>query len=197
LNIGTSLSKLDWTYLYQAGTEKQYDYPLLSYTFSTGLEYWEHKHFSISSDLLLYKSGGKYSEAEKNTNFVFNSPEKISITNLSLGSSFNFTPINKKLKLQFSIGPRIDYIIGGKKNAPYDWIDKSNGLNKFNFGFSAEVGLYYNLKEYVLGINSQYLQRLRKIAEVQGSYSPGLSTGGVDASEKVMVFGFSIGYHLK
>lgn len=198
LKLGTSLSKLGLTYIYQAGTEQQYDDPLLSYALSTGVEYLQHKYFSISSDLLLYKSGGKYSTDEMNTNFVFISPDKISVSYLSLGSSFNFDPINNKYKLQLSFGPRLDYIIGGVKNEPYNWIDKANGLNKLNYGFTAGAGLFYNLNEYVLGVEAQYLYRLRKLSELKGSFNQGAtSTGGVDATEQVVLFGFSFGYRFK
>jgi hypothetical protein len=197
LNLGTSLSKLDWKYIYQEGYEQQYDDPLLSYAFSTGVEYLEQKYYSISSDLLFYRSGGNYSEEELNTNFVFNSPEMISVSYLSLGSSFNYNPLNNNFKLQLSLGPRIDYIISGTKNEPYNWIDEGNGLNKFNFGFTAGVGLYYNIDDYVFGLNAQYLYRFKKLADLEPSDAPQYTYGGAVATEEVILFGVSLGYLLK
>jgi hypothetical protein len=197
LNLGTSLSKLDWNYIYQEGNEQQYHDPLLGYALSTGVEYLEHKYYSVSSDLSFYKSGGKYSSEELNSNFVFESPSKISVSYLSLSSSFNVNPINNKFRLQLSAGPRIDYIIGGVKKDPYAWIDERDGLNKLNYGINMGIGLYYNLDKYIFGINSQYLLRMRKLADLQPSLNPGLSFGGVRASEQIFLLGFSLGYHIQ
>lgn len=196
-NAGTSYSKLDWKYIGQTGEEQQYKDPIVGYSFSAGMEYLEHKYYSLSSDLLFYKSGGQYSAEELNTSFTFLSPEKISVSYLSFGSSFNFNPINNKFRLQLSLGPRADYIVSGAKESPYDWIDQRDGLNKLNFGFTAGIGFFYNTDNYIVGINSQYLNRMRKLADLQPSENPGLSYGGVEATEQIFLFGISFGYHIK
>ena len=189
-NIGTSVSKLDWLYYDGQISEKYYENPRLGYLLSAGLEYLEHTYFSVSSDVLMYNCGGKNSSEEKTDPFRFLGPDKIAASYLALGSAFNFNPINNTFKLQFSIGPRIDYMIFGSKNAPFDWIDKSKGLNKFNYGVTAGVGLYYDINKYIVGVNTQYLYRVKKLAEVH-------NTPAVDATEQVFVIGFSFGYRLK
>jgi len=194
---GTSFSKLDWKYIGEAGEEKQYEDPVTSYSFLAGMEYLEHKYYSLSSDLLMYKSGGQYSEQELNSNFIFVSPEKISLSYLSFGTSFNFNPVNNKFRLQLSLGPRVDYIVSGSKESPYDWIDQRDGLTKFNFGITAGIGFYYNMEKYIFGINSQYLNRMKKLADLQPSENPGLSYGGVEATEQIFLLGISFGYRIK
>jgi hypothetical protein len=84
-------------------------------------------------------------------------------------------------------------MVSGSKKAPYDWVENSHGLNKFNFGVTAGVGLYYDLNKYIVGINSQYLYRVKRLAEVQATYD----SPGVEATEQVIVFGFSFGYRFK
>jgi len=64
--VGVSYSKLDWNYLYP-WKEKQYADPLYGFSFSAGMGYLEKKKFSLSSDLSIYKSGGKYSKEEQNS----------------------------------------------------------------------------------------------------------------------------------
>jgi hypothetical protein len=193
LNLGISVSKLDWQYYDGGGSETYYEDPHYGYSLSAGMEYLEHKYFSVSSDMLLYNSGGKYSSEDKRITFSLMGPEKISFSYLAFGSAFNFNPINNKFKVQLSIGPRIEYMIYGSKKAPFDWIDKSNGLNKFNYGVTAGAGLYYELKKYTVGVNAQYLYRVKKLAEVHATYD----SPGVEATEQVIVFGFSFGYRLK
>jgi hypothetical protein len=193
LKLGPSVSKLDWLYYDGQISEKYYENPRLGYFLSSGLEYIEHKYFSVTSDVLLYNCGGQNSSEHTTGPFRLMGPEKISVSYLALGSAFNFNPINNKFKVQLSIGPRIDYMIFVSKKAPFDWIDKSKGLNKFNYGVTAGVGLYYDIKKYIVGINAQYLYRVKKLAEVQATYD----SPGVKATEQVIVFGFSFGYRFK
>ena len=193
LNPGSSVSKLDWLYYDGQISEKYYENPRLGYSLSVGLEYIEHKYFSVSSDVLIYNCGGENSSEVKTDPFRLMGPEKISVSYLALGSAFNFNPINNKFKVQLSIGPRIEYMIYGSKKEPYKWIDNSKGLNKFNYGVTAGAGLYYDIKKYIVGINAQYLYRIKKLAEVQATYD----SPGVDATEQVIIFGFSFGYRLK
>lgn len=193
LNLGPSVSKLDWLYYDGQISEKYYENPRLGYLLSAGLEYLEHKYFSVSSDILMYSCGGKNSSEVKTDPFRNLGPEKISASYLALGSAFNFNPINNKFKVQLSVGPRIEYMIIGSKKAPYDIIDYSHGLNKFNYGITGGLGLYYDLNKYIVGVNAQYLYKVKKLAEEPTYYN----LFAVDATEQVMVFGFSFGYRFK
>ena len=193
-NLGSSLSKLDWLYYDGQVSEKYYENPILGYSLSAGIEYLEHKYFSVSSDILMYSCGGKYSIEDKTGPFKHMGPERISASYLALGSSFNFYPVNNKFKVQLSVGPRIEYMIIGTKEGPYNWIENSHGLTRFNYGVTAGVGLYYEIEKYVVGINAQYLSRVNDLAAVNATYS----SPGVKATQKqVLLFGFTLGYRLK
>ena len=198
LNLGTSFSKLDWKYVehFHIDDEQQYHDPLQTFTVSAGIEYFEHKYYSITSDLYYYQSGGKYSEEEKNTIHTFKSPDKISISYLSIGSSFNFNPIDNKFKLQLCLGPRVDYIINSASENLH-WIDERNGLNKFNFGFTAGIGFYYSFDKYHIGVKAQYLNRIRKLADIKPAESFPYNESGVIATEQVYLLGISLGYIIK
>jgi hypothetical protein len=194
LNVGASYSKLDFTLNNIDGwTGKYYKAPLLGYSFSTGIEYFEHKFFSLSSDLFFFQSGGKYSKDELNAQYVSSSDHEIAANDLSLGSSFNFNPLNKKLKLQFSLGPRIDYLINGGKIPLYNkWDLNRNGYKKTNFGITTGIGFYYNLHNFVTGINFQYLYKLKKFVESVPTGSPKIPYIGTDAKEHTFSVGISL-----
>lgn len=198
-NAGTSISKLDFSINNIDGySEIQYKAPLLSYAFSGGIEYFEHKFFSISSDLYLYQSGGKYSKDEINTQHVFNFNHTIEATYLSLGSSFNFIPLDKKLKLQISLGPRIDFFLSTGKYSPYrSWDLNRNGLTKVNYGITSGIGLYYKMNKCDVGINMQYLGKSKKVVEADHTNNPQIPLVGTDAKEHTFVAGLSIKFPLR
>ena len=66
LSMGTTYSSLDWTYLNPNGTsQEQYKAPLISYAVGLGVEYMDRGLFSLSSEASFYRSGGQFSDAEK------------------------------------------------------------------------------------------------------------------------------------
>ena len=197
-DAGASSSKLDLKFKFQNITEQHYDDPLLALSFSTGIEYFEHKYFSLSSDLYYYKSGGKYSKEElSNTSFLFIEPSKVSIECLSLGSAFNFYPLNKKFKLQLSLGPKVDYILSSDKKIPFSMIDKCRKMWKFNYGYTAGVGFYYKQNKNIVGINIKYLGRLQKLADQKQSYDQFQYYSGAVSSDQIVMVSLSYGIRLK
>jgi len=198
-NAGTSISKLDLSINNINGyTETQFKAPLLSYMFSGGVEYFEHKFFSISSDLYLYQTGGKYSKDEVNTQHVFNFDHSVEATYLSVGSSFNFIPLDKKLKLQISVGPRIDFFLSTGKYSPYrSWDLNRNGLTKVNYGITSGIGLYYKMNKCEVGIKMQYLGKSKKVVEADHTNNPQIPLIGTDAKEHTFVTALSIKFPLR
>jgi hypothetical protein len=195
IDLGTSYSRLDWKYKDAGWSEKQYNDPILSYSFSAGCEYLEHKLWSLKSDLSYYKSGGQYSSEELDADYIFISAHKISVNYLSLGSYINFFPVNNKFRLQLSVGPRVDFLISGSAKDPYKWIDKYGGLNKLNWGISTGLGLYYKLEKTTVGLNARVLTRMKKLADLEPTYTnPG--NPGAEAKEQVILLGISLGYKL-
>ena len=85
IEAGLSFAKLDMNYRMSGAVTQTYKAPFLAPTFSTGIEYFQHKNFSISLDLYYYDSGGKFSEDEFNNNNR-SLPRHISIWYLSYWS---------------------------------------------------------------------------------------------------------------
>lgn len=197
--LGTSHSNLDWTFLVLDGfKEKQYRKASVGYAANVGIEYLDRKLLSLSSDVYFYKSGGQYTEAEKNANFVFQAPSKVEITYLSLGTCLNINPLNDKFKLQFQLGPRVDFMVKGQKDAPLSWSDDGGGLAKINVGLTGGIGLYYQAGgNMTLGIKGLYLQRFIKLADLEPRLNGQFEYGGASATEQTVLLNLSAGFKLK
>lgn len=191
IEAGLSFAKLDMNYRMSGAVKQIYKAPLLAPTFSTGIEYFQHKNFSISSDLYYYESGGKFSEEEYGNENLY-TPIHISVWYLSYGSAFNFYPLNKKLKLQLSLGPKIDYIRTSESAIPYGWIDKSKKINKFSVGYTTGIGLYYKLNNRAIGVNMKYFGRMQKLSDVRAS-----NNDGFDASDQIFLICLSYKFRFK
>ncbi len=83
IHIGASYSLLNWTYLNPNGiSREQYNAPLIGYAVGLGVEYMDRGLFSLSSDVSFYRSGGQFSDAEKEQRpepgrIGFGDPDKI------------------------------------------------------------------------------------------------------------------------
>lgn len=196
LDLGTSYSKLDWKYRVYSD-EQQYKSPKMGYVLSAGLEYLQKKYISITSNLSIYQTGGKFASDEQINTYDIPSPDKISIEYVSIGSNLNFNPINDKIKLQLSIGPRLDYIIGGINKDPLKWVDKYDGINKLNWGLTAGIGLYYRLRKCDIGLQAQFINHMEKLADLKPVIGQSLLRAGADAKEQIFIMGASLGYKLR
>lgn len=191
--FGTSHSKLDWEFNYIEGhSEKQHIGILTSFGFTGGIEYFEQKYFSFSSELSFFKSGGKRGESE-NTEIQWSKGkmEINSLNNLSLGSYISFVPLNNKFKVQLSLGPRVDILLT-ERNSRFRNIEDNGDLNKINFGLTGGLGIYYCPKKVTYGLRGQYLSRTLKLAD----YKPTEFRAGVVASDRIFLTTFVIGFNL-
>lgn len=192
---GIAYSKLDWNYLDPGNSVKQYKAPITSYSLTVCYEYLEHTYWSIKSDISLYKSGGNLAKGEENLNHSFESDPNISLGYLSAGTYFNYNPLNKKLKIQISCGPRVDKVVRGTDVQPYQWLDSKQALNKMNWGYDAGIEISYIFNYLRIGINNRMRARINDLADLQPTGPNGFL--GVDAKEQVCTSEFCIGYTFK
>ncbi len=169
-NGGISHSKLDFTYkasYYPYDEEKQYKDALIGSSFFIGEEYLKHKIFSLSTEIGIYRAGGEYSSEELNKQLMFDFlPPVLKFEYFSINTCVNFSTLDEKLKLQFQVGPKLDFII--KKN---DSFFSDKGLYRNNvFGFIAGLGIYYKFNKIQLGINGKYIIGKQKISQWSPPY---------------------------
>ena len=197
INPGFTYSKLDFV-IFPGGSEIEfYQDPLFSYGVSAGIEYLERKNYSLTSEILFYQSGGKESGEENHS--VHSKPEdqKAALQYLSLGTYINFNPIDRIIKLQIQLGPRVDYIVGGYTRQPYTGYSNSSKINRVQYGFNAGLGVYYNLEKLVFGLNAKYMHKLSKIIDYEPDRWDGEYAIATEVSDRVFLFGISVGYKLK
>jgi len=197
INGGISHSKLDLTYRAFNDEETKYEDALLGSSFFIGDEYLKQKNFSLSTEIGIYQAGGQYSSEELNKHMMFNSPSILRFKYFSINTCFNFNPLNKKFKLQFQAGPKLDFLI--KKN---DSIFSGNvqfgGLYRNVFGFITGLGIYYQLNKIQFGINGKYIIGEQKISKwIQIDRYGSTNYEGIQASHSTCIFNLSVGYNFK
>lgn len=203
LSIGTTYSSLEWTYLNPNGTSKeQYKAPLIGYAVGLGMEYMDRGLFSFSSDVSFYRSGGQFSDAEKEQRpepgrIGFGDPDEIWVDYAALGTYVNINPINGATKLQFQIGPRVDFLISDTDKDPLKFVESRDGLSNINYGFNLGLGLHRTSAQFDYGLRALWLSRFRKLADLDSAVTPGALFAGVEASEQVFMLQLSLGYRLK
>ncbi len=200
---GISYATLDWTYLNPNGQRtEQYKAPLLGYSVGVGLEYFDKGLFSLSSDLWVYRSGGQFTDTEKEQrpqpgSIGFGDPEQIEVNYAAFSTCANFNPIHGKTKLQVQLEPRIDFLLGGADKDPLRFVDNRDGLSRVNYGFNLGLGLYRVTDKMEYGIQTTWLSRLKKLADLEPAITPDSIFAGVEASEQTFLLQLSLGFKLK
>ncbi len=178
LRAGITHATLDWTYVQLNGSRtEQYKAPLLGYSVGVGAEYFDKGLFSLSSDLWVYRSGGQFTDTEKEQRpepgrVGFGDPEQIQVNYAAFSTCANFNPINGKTKLQLQLGPRIDFLFSGTDKDPLRFVDNRDGLSKVNYGFNLGLGLYKVTEKWEYGLQATWLNRLKKLADLEGAVTP-------------------------
>lgn len=197
LALGPSYSKLDWQFKYHNGELEDF---YLASTFglaaNINFEYLEKKWFSITSNLGYFQSGGQIASHEVHQNWLI-PVTKNSASNFSIGTSFNFIPLNNQLQLMIGIGPRIDYLIPAK-NSAMDVLEED--LNKIQLGLTGSLAVFYKFEKAKIGLSSSYLNRLTKLIDREpttpGNWWESQKLGVKAKDELIMNFQFVIAFQL-
>jgi hypothetical protein len=158
--------------------------------------------FSLSSDVSFYRSGGQLSDTEKEQRpqpgrIGFGDPDEIRVDYAALGTYVNINPLNGATKLQFQIGPRVDFLISDTDQAPLKFVERRDGLSNINYGLNLGLGLHRVSEQFEYGLRALWLSRFRKLADLDSAVTPGALFAGVEASEQVFMLQLSLGYKLK
>ena len=194
LKPGLTISTIDWA-INPGGSEiKFFEDPLFSFGVTAGIEYLERKNFSLASELLFYESGG--TESEENSQSGSSKTQKANLQYLSLGTYFNFNPLDRAWKLQVQLGPRIDYLVGGYNKSPFLGYNNSRKIERFQYGYNIGLGVYYNYNELVFGLSASYLGKLSKVVDYEPDHWDGAYAMPAQISDQGFLIGMSIGYKL-
>jgi len=195
LDAGLTFSRIEHNF-YFPGAPNDYDYssykaPVINHSTGLYIEYLEQKYFSVTSGIHIYRTGGKYTEMELKA--AANQPglmPKISLDYISLNNTINFSPINKKIMLQFQLGPRLDYLISTK------FAPNVEEKAKINYGITTGAGIYYKTSKYQVGINALHFGREKPLFDVISNKSGAISEHRFRVEEKFWLLNMSLGYKL-
>ncbi len=197
LQTGAVLSKLFWGNK-ELSEHSFFDEPIVSFSGYAGIEYFQKKHFNLSSNIGFIRKGGEFTftpapfvpdPAIPDGEIV----NKAIADYLSLNTTIDFKfSIKDKLIPYLSIGPRIDYLVSF--NNEFDGIEKMDELNKISFGLISGIGIKYCcLHQLQIGLKSDYFINFTKIAEWSADEPYNL---GGEITDKTFLFSFTIGYAL-
>ena len=125
---------------------------------SAGLEYLEHKFWSISSNVGIVTKGGKepYEKYDINGNDLGPGSASEAFTYVSVNTTFNLRyPFGKGWAPYFALGPRFDYLLS--HDHMFQYFDVPGMVNKISYGATAAVGIRYSLSGFLLGVRWEHL----------------------------------------
>lgn len=165
IQTGVSVSNLDWQV--SSLEWKHENKNLVGIPISIGLDYFQKKHFSLSSSLGMLKKGGTV---------TLKAPQQVITPGISIGDvslsdqktmvnldylSFNTTcdfsyPLENNITPFIGLGPRIDLLL-----------DNADIYNKYSYGLLFGGGLKYNIKKIQVGLRFDYYLNFNDIYKTE------------------------------
>jgi hypothetical protein len=190
IQSGMALSKLDW----QVGTfqNRAYDSYRASIPIFMGVEYFNKKYFNLSSNIGYLEKGGKGASAgvsiNGNASVPFNNEARLQYVSLNTCGELKY-PIDKKLTVYASVGPRMDYLAEFDRKI-FGVLDEANELNKIIIGINYGVGVKYTINKTVVGLSSNVYRNFNSIAK----WSPSDNNLGGNVNDRTYTLLLSLGY---
>jgi len=186
---GTSISKLEWKL--NNIDFGQYDKVLIGHSIFAGIDYFDKKHFNLSSNLGMVRKGGKSNLQLLDSSGLQSATliDKPTLDYLSINTTIDFKCQIKETIFPFiSFGPRFDYLVNSSKH--FNEIDEKN----FTIGLILGGGIKYDIANLQFGLRADYyLDFIREIAD----WTIENSENGGKISVNTFTINLSVGYRLK
>jgi hypothetical protein len=189
---GISMTRLKW--IYKSLQMDMYPDVFPGYTAFVGLDFGEKKFYNFSANTGLIRKGG-----EKEVWLVNDFGDKLGKTKvkatldyLTVNTTINLKfPLKSRFKPFLSIGPRFDYLV--KYSYQFNKGMDSNLMKSYSYGLIVGIGLKYEYKKFMFGVQDDYYLNFNKIADwpVQANNVGGRITNYTFTSN------LSIGYKLR
>ncbi|BDX39098.1 hypothetical protein CYCD_24530 [Tenuifilaceae bacterium CYCD] len=190
LQTGTLFSHLNW----EVGSVNIFNKTIVGHSLFLGVDYYNKKHFNLSSNIGLIKKGGKdeIMYTDDSGVIIDSKTDKALLEYLSVNTIVDFKyPVNDKLSPFISAGPRLDILID--YNRHFDSLDQLGDLNKLSVGFIVGGGVKYQLNKLEVGFRIDYYLNLNKVADWPAETNR--LSGSV--SDRTFTTNFTIGYRIK
>lgn len=145
VNTGVSSSNLKWVYEGDAASfYPDMQYPsLLGYFNKVDLEYFEYKHYNLTTGFGFYQKGSQF----------INRAYELHLNYLTFDAMLKLKYKIKKVLPHFVVGPRFDYLVNHSKE--FNEFDQLATLYKNNYGLRYGVGIQYDFGKFDLGLGWQ------------------------------------------
>jgi hypothetical protein len=153
-------------------------------SFFVGIEYFERKYWSISSNIGYLRNGGKepYPILDYNGNLISMTTASARFDYLSVNTTFNLKfPIEERWIPFLGIGPRVDFLIN--HDHTFSYFDSPGTLRKQSYGLVVAAGIRYQFSRFQLGLKGDHLFNFNKLASI------GHETNQANASMLSLTFG--------
>lgn len=187
---GISISKLDWGF---TGFPSFFDEPIIGFSSSVGVDYFDMKHYNLSSNLGIIRKGGKNTLNLESPDPVFPNGElTATLDYLTFNTTIDYKiPIGEKIIPYLSCGPRVDYLFS--YNNEFNEMQKMDELIKISYGLLFGIGIKYKISKFQVGIKSDYCINFNKIEDWP-------ATGenlGEQIKDKTLLLNLTIAYALR
>lgn len=189
---GTSISNLNWE-LTGTNIPPLYGQKLIGYSVFAGIDYFDRKYLTLSSNIGMIRKGGKdeITYYDIHGNPLRTETEKPSLDFVSLNTTVDFKyPIKEKIIPFICIGPKVDYLVN--QSGHFDGIERFGNINPIAFGFVTGGGIKYDLSVLQLGVRALYYIDKTAVAEWTNA---GSNTGG-EINTHTFAINLSVGYKL-
>ena len=158
-----------------------------------GFETKQWKRLSLTTVASNFTSGGKGSHQEDSPYYGYN---KMLFDNYSIGVTGNYYMVNEKTQFYFGIGPRLDYV-RSERGIYSIWDGNSYApqfLRTYLIGVSGNIGLNFQLENFILGIKSNYYYRPHLYKRgYEGSSGKAFHYIRDNVFDLQLVFGYTLG----
>ncbi|MBN2485572.1 MAG: outer membrane beta-barrel protein [Bacteroidales bacterium] len=190
LQVGTSISKLDWKI--PTTNDQLYDMAFTGNSFFLGIDYLKNGNYNLTTNIGYLQKGGK-SESELSDPWgIFTGQtivDKPTLNYLSFNTAIDFNyPLSEQVLPFICGGPRIDFLIGHSDD--FSYLEKNDELKKIAYGLLFGAGIKLNISKIQIGLKGDYYLNFSKIAEWNESL---LRTAG-EITDDTFTLMLSLGY---
>ncbi|WP_417592709.1 outer membrane beta-barrel protein [Owenweeksia hongkongensis] len=172
IQVGTAISKLDWTVEDVPGQpslngvdESAYSEPIQGLSVYIGIDYFDHKYYNLSTNIGYIQKGGQYT-----VDYVlYTSVKKAQLHYLSLNTLLDLKlPVTESISPFLSLGPRIDFLSSHEGEIIENLSGKNTGeLDKLMYGCLLGAGAKYSLQKIQFGVRFDYYFNFTHIANYE------------------------------
>jgi len=192
IQSGPTISNLEWSIenLEPRGVNKY----LLGSSAFIGVDYLNHKHFNLSTNIGYLQKGD-----ESEVAYTIGEGEILELPMMK--AKFEFVSANTLVEIKYplwrafipylSVGPRIDLMVSYPED--FSFIKEIDELSPYSYGVNLGGGVKFDFRYIQLGLRSDYYMNITKIADWVSKDE--IKDGWID--DQTVLVNFTLGFKLR